>query len=59
MTWRTSSYSADDGNCVQLRGDLTAIRDSKNTDGPVLTFRDTRVLTEWVKSTTAGSPTRN
>jgi hypothetical protein len=33
--WRTSSYSADQGNCVELAHTATsgAIRDSKNPDG--------------------------
>jgi hypothetical protein len=29
MTGRNSSYSAQSGNCVQVRGDLAAVRDSK------------------------------
>jgi hypothetical protein len=32
-TWRTSSYSGQDNECVELRGDLLAVRDSKNPDG--------------------------
>ena len=38
-TWRTSTYSGENGNCVQVS--LTPadalIRDSKNTAGPGLT----------------------
>ena len=38
--WRTSSYSGDNGDCVQVS--LTTadalVRDSKNTTGPVLDF---------------------
>lgn len=30
MTWRKSSHSAADGNCVEVRGDLQALRDSKS-----------------------------
>ncbi|MFC4855478.1 DUF397 domain-containing protein [Actinophytocola glycyrrhizae] len=30
MTWRRSSRSAADGNCVEIRGDLQALRDSKS-----------------------------
>ena len=30
MDWRGSSFSGSGGNCVQVRQDLTAIRDSKN-----------------------------
>lgn len=33
--WRKSSYSGNDNNCVEVRRDLAAVRDSKNP-GPVL-----------------------
>jgi hypothetical protein len=33
--WRTSSYSAQQTDCVELHPD-GAVRDSKNPDGPVL-----------------------
>ena len=39
--WRTSSHSANDGNCVEVAGALppaVAVRDSKDPDGPKLTF---------------------
>ena len=36
MDWRKSSFSGNSGNCVQVRQDLTAIRDSKNPNGPML-----------------------
>jgi hypothetical protein len=40
--WRKSSYSGNGGgNCVEaasLEGGMTAVRDSKNPDGAVLTF---------------------
>jgi hypothetical protein len=36
MTWRKSSRSADAGQCVEVRNDLRAVRDSKNPDGPTL-----------------------
>lgn len=29
MSWRRSSRSGPNGNCVELRGDLAAVRDSK------------------------------
>lgn len=32
MTWRSSSFSGSGGNCVQVRGDLRALRDSKSPD---------------------------
>jgi hypothetical protein len=33
--WRKSSKT-DSGNCVEVRGDLAALRDSKQPDGPRL-----------------------
>jgi len=42
MTWKKSSRS-DPGNCVEIRGDLSAVRDSK-TDGPVLTVQVSGLL---------------
>lgn len=30
MTWRKSSHSDTDGNCVEIRADLQALRDSKS-----------------------------
>jgi hypothetical protein len=36
MDWRESSFSGDSGDCVQVRRDLAAVRDSKNPTGPVL-----------------------
>ncbi|MFL6121770.1 DUF397 domain-containing protein [Actinophytocola sp.] len=29
MTWRKSSHSGSGGDCVEVRGDLAAVRDSK------------------------------
>ena len=40
LIWRKSSYSADEGQCVEiatLHGTV-AVRDSKEPDGPALTF---------------------
>lgn len=40
-TWRKSSYSGANGNCVETAATEdggTAMRDSKNPDGPVLFF---------------------
>ncbi|MCG8914350.1 DUF397 domain-containing protein [Actinokineospora sp. PR83] len=48
MEWRKSSFSAD-GNCVQVRQDLAAVRDSKNPVGPVLAV-DLSRLSAVVKS---------
>lgn len=38
--WRTSSYSSSQGNCVEvaMAPEAVAVRDSKNTAGPVLAF---------------------
>lgn len=30
MTWRKSSHSGSGGDCVEIRGDLQALRDSKS-----------------------------
>jgi hypothetical protein len=37
MDWRKSSFSGTGGNCVEVRHDLAAVRDSKNPNGPTLT----------------------
>jgi len=53
VTWRKSSYSGSNGgNCVEvaaLPGNVLAVRDSKNPDGPALTFS----RAEWRTFTTA------
>jgi hypothetical protein len=53
VAWRKSSYSGSNGgNCVEvaaLPGNRLAVRDSKNPDGPVLTFS----RAEWRSFTTA------
>jgi hypothetical protein len=39
--WAKSSHSGPNGNCVEVTRNLSgivAVRDSKNPDGPVLTF---------------------
>jgi len=36
MTWRKSSRSQNNANCVEVRNLLDQVRDSKNPGGPVL-----------------------
>jgi hypothetical protein len=53
--WRKSSRSGDTGgDCVEVAGlpGAVAVRDSKNPDGPALTFarRDFRTLLTQVKT---------
>jgi hypothetical protein len=50
MTWRKSSYSAQNGNCVEVREDLSALRDSKNPTGATLHTGSVRRLVRYVKS---------
>lgn len=42
-TWRKSSYSGEETNCVETaaRRGSVAVRDSKHPDGPVLAFAPT------------------
>ena len=35
MTWRKSSRSGSGGDCVEVRGDLRAVRDSKAPNAPL------------------------
>ena len=39
ITWRKSSYSGAEGECVEIGwpDEAVAVRDSKNPDGPTLT----------------------
>ncbi|PZT76721.1 MULTISPECIES: DUF397 domain-containing protein [unclassified Streptomyces] len=46
LAWAKSSYSGNQGNCVEvagLPGGGRAVRDSKDTSGPFLAFTET----EW------------
>ncbi|ASU80561.1 DUF397 domain-containing protein [Actinopolyspora erythraea] len=40
LTWRTSSYSGNTGNCVEVgsAADVVGVRDTKNRDGGTLVF---------------------
>lgn len=44
MDWRKSSFSGNSGECVEVRQDLTAVRDSKNPSGPTLGVELSRLL---------------
>lgn len=44
MDWRKSSFSGDSGDCVEVRRDLAAIRDSKDPKGSALAVDLTRLL---------------
>lgn len=37
IRWRKSTWSGEETSCVELAHTLTALRDSKNPAGPVLT----------------------
>lgn len=45
MVWRKSSFSGSGGNCLEVRQDLAAVRDSKNPAGPALAVDLSRLLT--------------
>lgn len=44
MDWRKSSFSGSGGDCVEVRQDLAAVRDSKNPTGPTLAADLSRLL---------------
>jgi hypothetical protein len=52
LVWRKSSYSGgNNGACVELAA--SAVRDSKNVDGPILVFGQDR-LAAFVSGVRAG-----
>jgi hypothetical protein len=51
--WKKSSRSGPNTNCVQLSATLTAVRDSKNPTGPIMTVAPSR-LTAFLEATKAG-----
>lgn len=50
--WQKSSWSGGSGDCVEVRRDRTAIRDSKNPDGPRLEVTPGMfaALIEWIRT---------
>lgn len=50
MTWRKSSYSGAESNCVELNKTLDAVRDSKNPSGPTLPVPTLRAFVHAAKS---------
>lgn len=58
-SWKKSSYSAADGNCVEVglaADDYVSVRDSKNKSMPALDFKaaDWRTFIEEVKRNRLG-----
>lgn len=49
--WRRASQSGDTGNCVELRQDLAAVRDSKRPDAVLpVPAKATRKLLTFLRS---------
>lgn len=48
--WRSSNRCPSGTNCVEVRRDLAAVRDSKNADGPSLRDVDVRRLVRYVRA---------
>lgn len=55
--WRKSSRSGDTGNCVEVRNDLAAVRDSKRLDSALSLPRT--ALTHLVTFAVGNRITRN
>ena len=51
ITWRKSSMSDTGGQCVEVRNDLAALRDSKNASGSAL---EAPTLDEFVRDVKQG-----
>jgi hypothetical protein len=50
ISWRASSFSGQGGSCVEVRNDLSALRDSKDPNGPMLHAPGLRGLVKRMKS---------
>lgn len=46
VSWRKSSFTAQEANCVEVANTLGAMRDSKDRTGPVLVVPLGRFLAE-------------
>ncbi|MEV1154441.1 DUF397 domain-containing protein [Micromonospora chokoriensis] len=57
--WRTSTRSGGDGDCVEVAGfaESVGVRDSKDRQGPVLTFTPS-AWAAFVECTVVSQPTR-
>ncbi|MGW4680423.1 DUF397 domain-containing protein [Micromonospora taraxaci] len=57
--WRTSTRSGGEGNCVEVAGfaETVGVRDSKDRQGPVLTFTPS-AWTAFVECTVVSQSTR-
>lgn len=57
--WTKSSYSAVNGDCVEVRGgaDRVRVRDSKAAPGPVIGF-DTEAWSTFLHNLYRGAPRR-
>ncbi|MGW3931344.1 DUF397 domain-containing protein [Streptomyces microflavus] len=53
--WRKSSYSGENGDCVELAelGDVVGVRDSKDHQGPVVSV-NRRTMATFVAALTSG-----
>lgn len=50
LSWRKSSRSQSSSNCVEVRSDLNAVRDTKNPGGPSIRVD----MSELVRAIRAG-----
>ncbi|MET7867437.1 DUF397 domain-containing protein [Micromonospora taraxaci] len=57
--WRTSTRSGSEGDCVEVAGfaETVGVRDSKDPQGPVLTFTPS-AWTAFVEFTVVSQPVR-
>ncbi|WFF03418.1 DUF397 domain-containing protein [Micromonospora sp. WMMD964] len=57
--WRTSTRSGSEGDCVEVAGfaESVGVRDSKDRQGPVLTFTPS-AWAAFVEFTVVSQPTR-